>query len=256
MRGRILGAALLVLGIGAIGRAADGPWESADIDKHVVITVYETAKLGTDIFNKGRHEECFGLYQGSLIALQPLLDHRPKLAASVRDKLQKAKTLKAVEGSFMLREALDEIQKTIAPSKTEPKVEPKKLSLWDRLGGEKAMKAIVHDLIDEAVKDPKVNFDRGGKYKLDAKATARMEQLYVELISLLSGGPLEYSEKRNLKEAHAGMKITDAEFDAFLAVMQKVLEQHKVNKEDSAELMKHMAATRAVIVEVKGKGGM
>ncbi len=260
MRGRILGAVLLVLGVGALGRADDKPIDRADVDKRVVFTVYETAKLGTDIFNKGKHEECFRLYQGSLMALQPFLDHRLRLAASVKDKLEKAKAMKAVEGSFLLREALDEIQNEIAPSKVEPKsdakVDPKKMSLWDRLGGEKAVRAVVRDVMETAAKDPKVNFDRNGKFKLDAKGAARLEQLLVELISVISGGPLEYSEKRNLKEVHAGMKITDEEFDALLAVIQKVLEKNKVGKADSDELMKHLAATRAVIVEVKGKGGM
>ena len=128
------------------------------------------------------------------------------------------------------------------------------MTLWDRLGGEKAVRTVVHELVEAAAKDPKVNFDRGGKFKLDVKATARLEQLLVELISVISGGPLEYSEKRNLKEVHAGMKITDEEFDAFLAVMQKVLEKNKVGKAEIDELMKHVAATRAVIVEVKGKG--
>ena len=39
MRGRILGAVLLVLGVGALGRADDKPIDRADVDKRVVFAV-------------------------------------------------------------------------------------------------------------------------------------------------------------------------------------------------------------------------
>jgi hemoglobin len=271
MSGRIAGALLLVFAVGTLCRADDKPIERLDIDKRVVNAVYEVALKGTDIFNKGKHEECFGLYQGLLIGLQPLLDHRPNLQKSVKEKMDKARGLKPAEGAFVLRDALDEIQNEIAPTpktgpkiepkiepkvepKVEPKTEPKKATLWERLGGESKVRPIVKDFIKAASEDKKVNFFRDGKVKLDAKAQARMEQLFVELISLFASGPLPYSEKRTLLEAHMGMKITDAEFDAILAVLQKTLEDHKVVKEESEELMKHFAATRRLIVEVKRKG--
>jgi len=242
-----------------------------EIDKRVVHAVYETALRGTEVFNKGKHDECFGIYQGLLAGIYPMLDHRPKLATSVKEKMDKARGMKPSDGAFVLRDALDEIQNEIAPSpktgpkvepKTEPKVEPKvdpktepkKSTLWERLGGESKVRPIVKDFIKAVSEDKKVNFFRDGKVKLDAKAQARMEQLFVELVSLFAAGPLPYSEKRTLLEAHEGMKITDAEFDATLAVLQKTLDDHKVGKAESEELMKHFAATRRLIVEAKGKG--
>ena len=259
MRGRIVGVAVLALGLSAAARAQDRPLERTELDRRVVDAAYQTALLGTEVFNKGKHDECFRLYQGALTALQPLLDHRPALMKSVRDKLEKAKGMKSSEGAFVLRDALDEIQDEIAPSsKADGKVEPppvaKKATLWDRLGGEKAVRALVKDFLKAAEEDKRVNFFRDGKVKLDAKAHARMEQLFVELVSLVGGGPLDYSEKRTLKEAHAGMKITDAEFDAVLDVLRKTLESHKVGKAESDELLKRVADTRPVVVEVKGKG--
>src|SRR5262245_18424637 len=104
MRARVLAAAVLFAAVGSLVQADDRPLERLDLDKRVVKIVYEASLLGTDVFNKGKHEECFRLYQGTLSAVQPLLDHRPKLAASVKAKLEKANGMKAADGAFVLRE--------------------------------------------------------------------------------------------------------------------------------------------------------
>jgi hemoglobin len=258
MRGRILGAVALLVTVGTFCRADDKPLDRAKVDERVVKAVYETALLGTDIFNKGKHEECFRLYQGVLIGLQPMLDHRPDLMKSVRAKMEKARSMKGSEGAFVLRDALDEIQNEIAPgaktgTKPDPKAEGKK-TLWDRMGGEKVVKAVVHDLFLLAIEDKKVNLLRDGKYKLDAKGVENFEQRLVEIISAATGGPLAYKGMRNMQMVHEGMKITDAEFDALAADLVKALEKHKVGKTEIDELMKEFDKTRVVIVEVKGKG--
>jgi hemoglobin len=263
MLARCLGAVLLVGALGAMARSDDRPIDRGEIDKRVVWAVYETTLLGTEIYNKGKHDECFRLYQGVLTGIHPLLDHRPRLKDFVKERLERSRNAKAVEAAFLLREALDEIQNEIAPPsgsdakvdpKPAPKVAPKKTLLWEQLGGEKNVRAIVKDLLKAAEADKAVNFSRDGKYKLDEKARMRLEQLFVEVISAFAGGPLEYSEKRNPWKAHAGMKITEAEFDAFLGVARKTLEAHKVGKVETEELLKHLAATRVVIVEPKEKG--
>ena len=258
MLARSIGALMLVAILSATAWADDRPIDRGEIDRRIVTSVYQTALLGTDIFNKGKHEECFRLYQGALTSLQSLLDHRPMLMGSVKDKLDRARNMKASEAAFLLREALDEIQNEIAPhsgsdAAVARKPVPKKTNLWERLGGEKTVRAIVKDFTAAAAEDKKINFFRDGKIMLDEKGHARMDQLFVELISIMAGGPLEYSQKRNLKEAHAGMKISNAEFDALLAVFQKTLDKHKIGKSESDELLAHLARTRPVIVEVKEK---
>jgi hemoglobin len=231
------------------GQGSSPPLERLELDRRIVNVVYETALLGTEIYNKGNHEGCYRLYQGCLLALESLLDHRPKLQQTVREKLTLASRLRADEAAHVLREALDEIQNTIAPAPKGPEI--KLPALWFRLGGEAAVKAIVDDFMEACAKDPKVNLSRGGKYKLDVPEMARQKRLMLELFSLLTGGPLEYSGKRNLKEAHAGMQITDAEFDAMAAVLRQTLDKYKVDKREAEELLKLFEATRSVIVEVR-----
>jgi hemoglobin len=245
---------LLFLSIGAAARAEGPPLDQTELDRRIVKTVYETALLGTEIYNAGKAEECLRLYQGALLALQPMLDHRPKLAASVKEKLDKAKSLKATDGAFLLRDALDEIQGEIAPGpKRDTKTaEPKKAtSLWDRLGGETGVTKVVNDLIALAIEDKKVNLLRDGKYKLDAKGMAHFKKMLVEMVSEATGGPLKYTGKE-MKAAHAGMKITADEFDALAELLVETLKKNKVAQTDIDELMKIVGATKNAIVEGPG----
>lgn len=257
MRARILAAAALVLAVTGLARAEDRPVDRTEVDRRVVKVVYETAVMGTEMFNKGNHEGCFRLYQGTLLGVQPMLDHRPKLAASVKEKLDKARGMKAPEGAFELRAALDEVQHEIAPgaktdAKVDPKVDPKKTAtLWDRLGGEPGVKKVVDDLFALAIEDKDVNLLRDGKVKLDAKGVANFKLKLVEMISETTGGPLKYSGKE-MGVAHAGMKITEKEFDAFGKVLVDVLKKNKVAQADIDDLMKIIVATKKFIVEGKG----
>jgi len=256
MRTKALLAAVLLLTCTAMTRAEEKSLGRSELDRRLVRVVYEAALLGTEVFNDKKHEECYRLYQGTLLAVLPMLDHRPKLAASVKDKLDKAKGMKASEGAFVLREGLDEIQNEIAPNpkadpKTEPKVEPKKTTLWDRLGGETGVAKVINDLLVVAIEDKKVNLLRDGKYKLDAKGTAHLKKMLLEMVSEVTGGPLKYTGK-DMKSAHAGMKITAEEFDAFGELMVETLKKNKIAQADIDELMKIVGTTKALIVEGKG----
>lgn len=255
MRARVLAAAVLFAAVGGLVRADDKALERLDLDTRIVKTVYEAALLGTEVFNKGKHEECFRLYQGTLSAVYPLLDHRPKLAATVKAKMEKANGMKAAEGAFVLREALDEIQHTIAPSPKadpkEPKVEPKKTTLWDRLGGEPGVKKAIDDVIALSIEDPAVNLLRSGKFKLDAKGMAAFKHKLLEMVSETTGGPLKY-EGKDMKSAHAGMKITEKEFDAFAAHIVTALKKQKIAQDDIDAVMKIVGGTKKDIVEGKG----
>ncbi len=257
MRARVLAATVLVLAIGTVTRAEerplDRPLDRADLDRRIVKAVYEAALLGTELWNKGKDiEGCYRLYQGTLLAVQPMLDHRPKLAAAVKEKMDKAKDMTAEKGAFVLRDALDEIQHEIAPSpKSDTKVDPKKTTLWDRLGGEPTVKKVVDDVFALAIEDKKVNLLRDGKVKLDAKGVTSLKEKLVAFISEATGGPLKYTGK-DMKSAHAGMKITSDEFDALGAIVVDVLKKHKAAQADIDELMKILGATKKDIVESKG----
>jgi hemoglobin len=259
MRLRGMGLVLLVMGIGAtIGRGDDKPLtppglERMELDRRIVKTVYDAASLGTEIFNKGNFEGCYRLYQGTLMAVQPLLDHRPKLAQSVKDKLDQAKAMNAVDGAFKLRAALDDIQNDIAPTtstRIDSKTDVKPKTLWDRLGGVVGVPKIAHTILLNAIEDPKLRpkLIRADK-KLDAKS---FEQSLIEYISSVTGGFLPYKGK-DMKAAHAGMKITDDEFNALALIVEGALKTNNVDPADIKEFMAILETTRKDIVEVKSK---
>lgn len=239
MRARILMAVLVLGGAVGLARADDKPLERAELDKRVVATVYESAVRGTDIFNKGLHGECARLYEGTLLAVVPLLDHRPKLQEKAKARLARAAQLSKPDAAFELRTALDEIQNEIAPPK-EIKKDPKemKTTLWERLGGEKGVKAFVQTA--RVAGAEKVAFLRDKK--VDG---AKFDQALVEWISANSDGPptIKYSAA-DLQAALGGAAITDADFDALTAVMVGQLKAAKVADADLIALAKAWEGAR------------
>ncbi len=242
---------VLVMGLGASNGSTQEKDKDkmpySDLDKIIVKGIFDTTSLGTEIYNKGKAEECFRLYQGTLMAVQPILkEYRQKLASSVRDKMDRAKGMPVVDGAFTLRAALDEIQNEIAPA---PKAAASK-TLFDRLGGLGGVEKMVNRIFLQAVEDPKVNLFRGKK--LDDKAQANLRQSLVEYISSVTGGPLPYKGK-DMKAAHTGMKITDDEFNALGAIVLAELKRNAIADADVKEFMTLLESTRKDIVEVKSK---
>jgi truncated hemoglobin YjbI len=125
-------------------------------------------------------------------------------------------------------------------------------TLWERLGGEKGVTQLIDDLVDAALEDPKVNFDRGGKYKMTPDKIKELKRQLVSLASSLGGGPetLKYTGRRMLP-VHKGMGITNDEFDAFLTHLKIALVKNKASEKDRDFILKAVNGTRKDIVEVK-----
>ena len=128
--------------------------------------------------------------------------------------------------------------------------ETMKKSLYDRIGGQAALTKVVDDFVARAAANPKVNFTRNGKWMA---SDANVKQLKVHLINFLGGafgGPQKYTG-RSMKEAHQGMGITQAEFDALAADLKAVLDANKVPATEVGEIMKIAASAAPAIVEKK-----
>ena len=126
--------------------------------------------------------------------------------------------------------------------------QPMQKSLYDRMGGEAALRKVVDDFVARAAANPKINFTRDGKW---VASDANVKTLKMHLVNFLGsafGGPQKYTG-RTMRESHRGMAITRAEFDALAADLQAVLEANKVPRAEIAEIMKIAASTAPDIVE-------
>jgi hemoglobin len=136
----------------------------------------------------------------------------------------------------------------LIPPPAVAQAKPAAKSLYDRIGGETAIRSVVDDFVAVAAADPKVNFTRGGAWKASDSAVTTLKEHLVSFLGQAFGGLQKYSG-RSMKAAHHGMGITRAEFDALAADLQGVLEKHKVGKGEVAEIMKIAASTAPDIVE-------
>lgn len=126
-------------------------------------------------------------------------------------------------------------------------------SLYDRLGGEPAITAVIDDFVNRAAADPKVNFTRKGTDKEWAATpdnVAKLKKHLTQFVCMAAGGPQKY-EGKAMKPVHAGMKITEAEFSAIAADLVASLDKFKVPQKEKDDLMAVVGSTKGDIVEMK-----
>ena len=121
------------------------------------------------------------------------------------------------------------------------KMAMEKKSLYDRLGGKPAITAVVDDFIGNVAGDTRIN---------QRFATADIPRLKIMLVNQIceaSGGPCKYTGAR-MKDAHRGMKITDAEFNALVEDLVKSLDKFKVPAQEKGELLTALGSMKSDIV--------
>jgi len=123
----------------------------------------------------------------------------------------------------------------------------KKKSLYDRLGGKKAIVAVVDSFVARVAGDKKIN-GFFAKTAADPKRLAKFKGNLVDLICMGSGGPCKYKGK-SMKAAHAGMGVTTADFNALVGDLVATLNQFKVPAEEQKELLAVLGPMQKDIVE-------
>ena len=110
-----------------------------------------------------------------------------------------------------------------------------------RLGGQGAITAVVDDFVGNVAADNRIN-------KFFAKTDIpRLKRLLVEQICAGTGGPCTYTG-RDMKSAHAGMGITDAQFNALVEDLVKSLDKFKVPEKEKGELLGILGPMKPSIV--------
>ena len=114
-------------------------------------------------------------------------------------------------------------------------------SLYERLGGLDAIKAVVDDFVANIASDPLI------KARFTATDVPAFKQRLVDQICEATGGPCKYTGK-DMASAHAGMKISEAEFDALVADLKKSLDKLSVPAREQGELLGALGGMKPDIV--------
>ncbi len=121
---------------------------------------------------------------------------------------------------------------------------PPEPTLYQRLGGREAIKGLVDDFVANVAADPRVNHRFKG---LQPAAVAKLQTNLADQICDATGGPCAYLGKE-MKAAHAGMKIVDAEWTATVEDLVKSLNKFKVGAKEQQELLAILGPMKKDIV--------
>jgi len=114
-------------------------------------------------------------------------------------------------------------------------------TLYERLGGRQALQAVVGELWQQVSADDRIN----GRFK-HTRPEAFGSRL-VDFLCQASGGPCRY-EGKDMKAAHTGMKLTEAEFDALAEDTTKALNKFKVPAPEQGEVIDMLASLKGEVV--------
>lgn len=114
-------------------------------------------------------------------------------------------------------------------------------SLYERLGGQGAITAVVDTFVANVAADTRINaFFRG----VDIP---NLKRLLVEQICQATGGPCTYTG-RSMRETHTGMNLTNAHFDALVEDLVRALDRFSVPAREKNELLTALGGMRREIV--------
>jgi hemoglobin len=120
-------------------------------------------------------------------------------------------------------------------------------SLYERLGGVYAIAAVVDDFIDRVMDDPRLNANPKVDEAHHRVARAGFKYLVTEQVCWASGGPQRYTG-RSMRDSHAELGITAAEWEAFLDDLRQTFDRFGVPAAERNELLAIVESTKADIV--------
>jgi hemoglobin len=121
-----------------------------------------------------------------------------------------------------------------------------KSTLYARLGGYDAIAAVADDLLPRLQTDARL-----ARYwqNRGADGIKREKQLLIDFLAASAGGPMYYTG-RDMKTSHQGMKVSEADWTAFLSHLHATLDAFKVPQAERDDVVAFVQSTKADIVEV------
>jgi hemoglobin len=116
-------------------------------------------------------------------------------------------------------------------------------SLYQRLGGVYSIATVMDDLVDRIMIDPRLNSNPRVDEAHHRVPPAGFKYLLTEMVCGATGGPQKYTG-RSMRDSHKDLKITAAEWEAFLDDLQQTLDKFAVPQAEQAEIKAIVDSTR------------
>ncbi len=114
-------------------------------------------------------------------------------------------------------------------------------SLYERLGGKQAITAVVSQFVDFN------NADKVIASRWDPENVDNLKLYLTELVCKASGGPCIYTGQ-HIDVAHAGLNVTNEEFDRVAANLARALDKFNVPVKEKGELLTIVGSLRGEVV--------
>lgn len=111
-------------------------------------------------------------------------------------------------------------------------------------GGRDAIALIVDDFVANLVADNRV---KARFASLQGPAVAKLKANLADQLCEAAGGPCSYVG-RDMKTTHAGMKITEVEWNATVEALVKALDKYKIGAKEKEELVAALEPMKKDIV--------
>ncbi|RLM50125.1 group 1 truncated hemoglobin [Halorubrum sp. Atlit-28R] len=118
-------------------------------------------------------------------------------------------------------------------------------TLYERLGGEPAIGAVVNEFYDRVLDDDRVN------HYFDDVDMADQRSHQTKFLSAVTGGPIQY-EGEEMATAHEELAITDAEFEVVATHLDEALRAFDVDDADHEAVMEAVAGFEDDVVGSPG----
>ncbi len=126
-----------------------------------------------------------------------------------------------------------------------PDVDTTPPTLYSRLGGKDGVAAIVDAFIEDLLADKRLK--KAFSHTMKGPKLDHFKQMLEDQLCDMTGGGCHYTGK-TMSDEHASMKVTDAQFDAFVQDFQLALEEKQVSKEDEQQVLDQLNLLKDQIV--------
>jgi hemoglobin len=113
--------------------------------------------------------------------------------------------------------------------------------LYERLGGEKAVTAVVDDFVGRLAADGRI------KHRFFNTDVPKLKKLLVQFVCMAAGGGCKYTGQ-DMETSHAGMEVVEDEFNALVEDLVATLDKFKVPAKEKGELLGALGPLKPAIV--------